>query len=220
MRSIRKPTARRRRSNSAAPIRCGPACSKAFWSPIRRWNRWWRGPYEAGLRGNAPIAGGRLEWKLAVFRTDSINDIIQVASAIPGRGVFQNVDATRRQGLEASAEIKSGPWSALFTYSYHRRDLSVHRHHRLAEQPLGRRRRQYLHHAWQDHSRHSPAPVQGARRLRGDARMDVGGNVVAGRQPVLHRRRRQSERQAAGLLGREPAHELSGRRRSCSCSGS
>ena len=64
---------------------------------------------EAGLRGNAPIAGGRIEWKLAAFRTDSSNDIIRVASAIPGRGVFQNVDATRRQGFEASAEIKSGP---------------------------------------------------------------------------------------------------------------
>jgi iron complex outermembrane receptor protein len=72
---------------------------------------------EMGLRGNAPIAGGRLEWKLAAFRTDSSNDIIRVASAIPGRGVFQNVDATRRQGFEASAEIKSGPWSTQLSYS-------------------------------------------------------------------------------------------------------
>ena len=73
---------------------------------------------EMGLRGNAPIPGRRLEWKLAAFRTDSSNDIIRVASAIPGRGVFQNVDATRRQGLEASAEIKSGPWSTLVSYSF------------------------------------------------------------------------------------------------------
>jgi iron complex outermembrane receptor protein len=73
---------------------------------------------ELGLRGNAPLTGGKVEWKLALFRTESSNDIIQVASAVPGRGVFQNVDATRRQGLEASAEIKSGPWSTLFTYSY------------------------------------------------------------------------------------------------------
>lgn len=73
---------------------------------------------ETGLRGNAPLAGGRLEWKLALFRTDSSNDIIRVASAIPGRGVFQNVDATRRQGLEASAEIRSGPWTAFLSYSY------------------------------------------------------------------------------------------------------
>jgi iron complex outermembrane receptor protein len=72
---------------------------------------------EAGLRINTPIAGGRLEWKLAAFRTASNNDIIRVASAIPGRGVFQNVDATRRQGIEASAEIKSGPWTTQVSYS-------------------------------------------------------------------------------------------------------
>ena len=72
---------------------------------------------EVGLRGNEPVAGGRLEWKLATFRTGSSNDIIRVASAIPGRGAFQNVDATRRQGMEASAEIKSGPWSTQLSYS-------------------------------------------------------------------------------------------------------
>jgi iron complex outermembrane receptor protein len=72
---------------------------------------------EVGFRGNAPVAGGRLEWKLTAFRTNSSNDIIRVASAIPGRGVFQNVDRTQRQGGEASAEIKSGPWSARFSYS-------------------------------------------------------------------------------------------------------
>lgn len=74
--------------------------------------------YEVGLRGNTPAVGGRVDWKVAAFRTDSTNDIITVASAIPGRGVFQNVDATRRQGIEASAQIKSGPWSAFFAYSY------------------------------------------------------------------------------------------------------
>ncbi len=99
---------------------------------------------EAGLARQRADRGRRLEWKLALFRTDSSNDIIRVASAIPGRGVFQNVDATRRQGLEASAEIKSGPWSTCSSYSYHRCDLPVHRRHRLAEQPFGRRGRQYL----------------------------------------------------------------------------
>lgn len=73
--------------------------------------------FEVGLRGNTPFSGGRVDWKLAAFRTDSSNDIINVASAIPGRGVFRNVDATRRQGLEASAQIRSGPWSALLAYS-------------------------------------------------------------------------------------------------------
>src|SRR6185436_10660122 len=55
--------------------------------------------YEAGLRGKSPLADGLFEWKLGLFRTDLRNDIIQVASPIQGRGVFQNVEASRRQGL-------------------------------------------------------------------------------------------------------------------------
>ena len=55
---------------------------------------------EVGLRGNFNNAGGRGDWKLGLFRTDSESDIIQVASVLQGRGVFQNVPATRRQGLE------------------------------------------------------------------------------------------------------------------------
>src|SRR5262249_61600964 len=47
---------------------------------------------------------------------DSENDIIQVASIIQGRGVFQNVPATRRQGLEAGAQYQAAPW--LFYINY------------------------------------------------------------------------------------------------------
>src|SRR5262249_48146520 len=61
---------------------------------------------EAGLRGNVKLNGAPLDWKLGLFRTDSENDIIQVASIIQGRGVFQNVPATRRQGLEAGAQYE------------------------------------------------------------------------------------------------------------------
>jgi iron complex outermembrane receptor protein len=53
-----------------------------------------------------------------LFRADSSNDIIQVASQIQGRGVFQNVAATRRQGLEASAEYRSKEWLLYATYAY------------------------------------------------------------------------------------------------------
>jgi iron complex outermembrane receptor protein len=74
--------------------------------------------YEAGLRGDFAAAGGRVGWKLGLFRTDSINDIINVASAIQGRGSFQNVDATRRQGLEASVEYRSGRWLVYAGYSF------------------------------------------------------------------------------------------------------
>ena len=71
---------------------------------------------EAGLRGNVKVDSGALDWKLGLFRTDSQNDIIQVSSIIQGRGVFQNVPGTRRQGLEAGAQYQTGPW--LFYVNY------------------------------------------------------------------------------------------------------
>src|SRR5262249_22498618 len=45
------------------------------------------------------------------------NDIIQVASIIQGRGVFQNVPATRRQGLEAGAQYQAPPWLFYINYA-------------------------------------------------------------------------------------------------------
>lgn len=71
---------------------------------------------EAGLRGNVKVNGGGLDWKLGLFRTDSQNDIIEVSSVIQGRGVFQNVPGTRRQGLEAGANYQASPW--LFYVNY------------------------------------------------------------------------------------------------------
>ena len=73
---------------------------------------------EAGLRGDAKVNGGRVEWKLGLFRTDSQNDIINVASIIQGRGVFQNVPGTRRQGLEAGAQYRSAQWLVYANYAY------------------------------------------------------------------------------------------------------
>src|SRR6516164_653671 len=72
---------------------------------------------EAGLRGNINIGGGRGDWKLGLFRIDSQNDIIQVASTLQGRGVFQNVAATRREGLEAGAQYQSGQYLVYANYA-------------------------------------------------------------------------------------------------------
>jgi iron complex outermembrane receptor protein len=73
--------------------------------------------YELGLRDRLPLLGGDLAWKAALFRTDSSNDIVNVASPIAGRGFFQNVAATRRQGIEASAEYRAEQWTAYAGYS-------------------------------------------------------------------------------------------------------
>src|SRR6476661_1324694 len=72
---------------------------------------------EVGLRGNFSNAGGRGDWKLGLFRTDSESDIIQVASVLQGRGVFQNVPATRRQGLEAGAQYQTERYLVYANYA-------------------------------------------------------------------------------------------------------
>jgi iron complex outermembrane recepter protein len=73
---------------------------------------------EAGLRGNINTAGGRGDWKVGLFRTDSESDIVQVASVLQGRGVFQNVPATRRQGLEAGAQYQTPQYLVYANYAF------------------------------------------------------------------------------------------------------
>jgi iron complex outermembrane receptor protein len=74
---------------------------------------------ETGVRGNVGAArGGRARWNLGLFRTDSHDDIIQVASQVAGKGYFQNAGATRRQGLEASGDYRHGGFRAGIDYSY------------------------------------------------------------------------------------------------------
>ena len=72
---------------------------------------------EVGLRGNFNNAGGRGDWKLGLFRTDSESDIIQVASVLQGRGVFQNVPATRRQGMEAGVNYQTAQYLVYANYA-------------------------------------------------------------------------------------------------------
>ena len=74
---------------------------------------------ESGLRGNFAIpAGGTINWKAGLYRTDSTNDIIQLASVVLGTGYFTNVPETLRQGVEAQANLSMGPFSAYINYAY------------------------------------------------------------------------------------------------------
>lgn len=73
--------------------------------------------YETGLRQNLPVSDGRFEWKASLFRTNTSDDIINVASIISGRGFFQNVPGTRRQGLEATIKYQSPQWLIYAGYS-------------------------------------------------------------------------------------------------------
>src|SRR5207302_1868370 len=70
--------------------------------------------FEAGLRGTVKS----LIWSASLFRTDSSNDIVALASVIQGRGYFTNVPGTRRQGADLSAEYYGDGWSTHIAYSY------------------------------------------------------------------------------------------------------
>jgi len=75
--------------------------------------------YQAGLRGNlGEVGSGKLDWSLSLFRTDSDNDIVALASALAGRGYFANVPSTQRQGLDLSANYSAPGWSAYASYSW------------------------------------------------------------------------------------------------------
>ncbi|MDE1150769.1 MAG: TonB-dependent receptor [Azospirillaceae bacterium] len=77
--------------------------------------------YEAGLRGvtGYDLGGaGRVDWALGLFRTDSDNDIVALASTIQGRGYYTNVPSTRRQGVDASLTYASERWQVYANYSF------------------------------------------------------------------------------------------------------
>ncbi len=76
--------------------------------------------YEAGLRGSHALGGeGHVGWKLGVYRTDSTNDILSIPDPLQqGFGYFQNVGATRRQGLEAQVNYQWDRFSASASYAY------------------------------------------------------------------------------------------------------
>jgi iron complex outermembrane receptor protein len=64
------------------------------------------------------LADGKLDWSISLFRTDSDNDIVALASTIAGRGYFTNVPSTQRQGIDLSARYAMPGWSLYANYSY------------------------------------------------------------------------------------------------------
>jgi len=55
---------------------------------------------------------------VSLFRTDSDNDIVALASTIAGRGFFANVPSTQRQGVDLSTRYDGRNWSVYASYSY------------------------------------------------------------------------------------------------------
>ena len=74
---------------------------------------------EAGFHGQVhPFSGANLNWNLSLFRTNLDDDIEFVQSVVLGRGFFQNVGATRRQGLDAGVRLNSTRWTVWAGYTY------------------------------------------------------------------------------------------------------
>ncbi|MGO9327635.1 MAG: TonB-dependent receptor domain-containing protein [Steroidobacteraceae bacterium] len=74
--------------------------------------------FEAGLRGHFDIVKGQLNWTVGAYHALNTDDIINVASPIPGHEYFQNAGDTLRQGIEANATYKWDRWNLYANYTY------------------------------------------------------------------------------------------------------
>ena len=75
--------------------------------------------YEAGpAAGNFAFAmlPGAFGWNVGLYRTNLDDDIYGVATSVSA-GFFQNIGATRRQGLDAGITYKDDRWAATLSYS-------------------------------------------------------------------------------------------------------
>ena len=116
---MRCPTARRRRSSSAAPIPTTPASSTTFSSPtrisIRSSDRHFR--LASAARSPWPNTAS-CNGRRALFRTTLANDILPLQSPANGFGYYANVGTTLRQGAELSAQWRNDRWSVYANYTY------------------------------------------------------------------------------------------------------
>jgi outer membrane receptor protein involved in Fe transport len=73
---------------------------------------------EAGFRGTKELNIGTLSWKLGAFRTRNDDDILNLPIPdLQGFGFFQNIGATRRQGIEAEVNVKSTALQVYASYA-------------------------------------------------------------------------------------------------------
>jgi iron complex outermembrane receptor protein len=74
--------------------------------------------FEAGLRGHFDAGKGQLNWTVGAFHALNANDILPVASPIPGHEFFQNAGNTLRQGIEANLTYKQDRWNIYANYTF------------------------------------------------------------------------------------------------------
>ena len=74
--------------------------------------------WELGAVGDGNLGGLKIEWLLSAYRTENRNDIQYIASEIRGRAFFQNIGATRRQGIEATVKASRRGFTGSLSYAY------------------------------------------------------------------------------------------------------
>jgi iron complex outermembrane receptor protein len=75
------------------------------------------GTFEGGVRGHFDVAKGLFNWSLGAYHALNVNDILAVASPIPGHEFFQNGGNTLRQGIEADVSYKQDRWTAYANFT-------------------------------------------------------------------------------------------------------
>lgn len=64
--------------------------------------------FEFGASGEHRSGAWAIDWLVSAYRATNTNDIQFVASSTRGRGFFENIGRTRRQGFEASVSTQRG----------------------------------------------------------------------------------------------------------------
>ena len=74
--------------------------------------------WELGLRGRMQgYSNERFEWSAGLFRAENTNDIYQAADEISGRGFFDNIGDTLRQGIEIGGRYTDTRWMLYANYA-------------------------------------------------------------------------------------------------------
>jgi len=74
--------------------------------------------FELGASGRHRGAGWEIDWLLSAYRANNSNDIQFIAANTRGRGFFENIGKTRRQGIEASLRARRGGWQVGASYAF------------------------------------------------------------------------------------------------------
>jgi len=74
--------------------------------------------FELGASGRHMSGGWEIDWLASAYRATNVNDIQFIASRTRGRGFFENIGRTRRQGFEASLRAQRGGFRIGASYAF------------------------------------------------------------------------------------------------------